>query len=89
MKHEKALRKLKTARGQIDAAIKMIEDERYCIDISKQLLATISLLKNAHSEILKKHIETCVKDATSSKDAEEINKKLEELEEVFDYLKKT
>ncbi|PNR97557.1 metal-sensing transcriptional repressor [Petrotoga olearia] len=89
MKHEKALRKLKTARGQIDAAIKMIEDERYCIDISKQLLATISLLKNAHSEILKKHIETCVKDATSSKDAEEINVKLEELEEVFDYLKKT
>jgi DNA-binding FrmR family transcriptional regulator len=89
MKHEKALRKLKTARGQIDAAIKMIEGERYCIDISKQLLATISLLKNAHSEILKKHIETCVKDATSSKDAEEINKKLEELEEVFDYLKKT
>jgi len=89
MKHEKALRKLKTARGQIDAAIKMIEEERYCIDISKQLLATISLLKNAHSEILKKHIETCVKDATSSKDAEEINVKLEELEEVFDYLKKT
>ncbi|KUK80907.1 MAG: Uncharacterized protein XD96_1334 [Petrotoga mobilis] len=89
MKHEKALRKLKTARGQIDAAIKMLEEERYCIDISKQLLATISLLKNAHSEILKKHIETCVKDATSSKDAEEINVKLEELEEVFDYLKKT
>ncbi|POZ89628.1 metal-sensing transcriptional repressor [Petrotoga halophila] len=89
MKHEKALRKLKTARGQIDAAIKMIEEERYCIDISKQLLATISLLKNAHSEILKKHIETCVKDATSSKDTEEINIKLEELEEVFDYLKKT
>ncbi|POZ89312.1 MULTISPECIES: metal-sensing transcriptional repressor [Petrotoga] len=89
MKHEKALRKLKTARGQIDAAIKMIEEERYCIDISKQLLATISLLKNAHSEILKKHIETCVKDATSSNDAEEINVKLEELEEVFDYLKKT
>ncbi|MGY4686853.1 metal-sensing transcriptional repressor [Petrotoga sp. DB-2] len=89
MKHEKALRKLKTARGQIDAAIKMIEEERYCIDISKQLLATISLLKNAHSEILKKHIETCVKDAMSSKDPEEINIKLEELEEVFDYLKKT
>lgn len=89
MKHEKALRKLKTARGQIDAAIKMIENERYCIDISKQLLATISLLKNAHSELLKKHLETCVKDATTSKDQNEINQKLEELEEIFDYLKKT
>jgi len=89
MKHEKVLRKLKTARGQIDAAIKMIEEERYCIDISKQLLATISLLKNANSEILKKHLETCVKDATTSKDPEEVDVKLQELEEVFDYLKKT
>ena len=39
MSNEKVLLRLKTARGQIDAVIKMIEDERYCIDISNQLLA--------------------------------------------------
>ncbi|PNR94583.1 metal-sensing transcriptional repressor [Petrotoga sp. 9PWA.NaAc.5.4] len=89
MKHEKALRKLKTAKGQIEATIKMIEEERYCIDISKQLLATISLLKNAHSDILTKHIETCVKEATSSNDQNLISQKLEELEEVIGYLNKT
>lgn len=88
MKHQKALNKLKTAKGQLEAAIKMVEEERYCIDISKQLLATISLLKNAHIDILKKHIETCLKEAISSQDQEEINIKLKELEEVIKYLNK-
>ncbi|HOB15488.1 MAG TPA: metal-sensing transcriptional repressor [Defluviitoga sp.] len=88
MKHQKALNKLKTAKGQLEAAIKMVEEERYCIDISKQLLATISLLKNAHTDILKKHIETCLKEAISSQDQEEINIKLKELEEVIKYLNK-
>ena len=50
MSNEKVLLRLKTARGQIDAVIKMIEDERYCIDISNQLLAIQSLIKNAINE---------------------------------------
>ena len=50
MSNEKVLLRLKTARGQIDAVIKMIEDDRYCIDISNQLLAIQSLIKNAINE---------------------------------------
>ena len=49
MSNEKVLLRLKTARGQIDAVIKMIEDERYCIDISNQLLSIQSLIKNANN----------------------------------------
>ena len=41
----KAANKLKTARGQIDGIIKMIEDDRYCVDISTQILSAIGLLK--------------------------------------------
>jgi Uncharacterized protein conserved in bacteria len=44
---EIALRKLKTARGQIDGIIKMIESDRYCVDISTQILSTIALLKKS------------------------------------------
>ncbi|NMB36080.1 MAG: metal-sensing transcriptional repressor, partial [Firmicutes bacterium] len=36
---ELTLRKLKTVRGQIEGLIKMVEDDRYCIDISNQLMA--------------------------------------------------
>ena len=38
---KKALQSLKTARGQIEGIIKMIEDDRYCIDISNQIWNTV------------------------------------------------
>ncbi|WP_240739491.1 metal-sensing transcriptional repressor [Marinitoga lauensis] len=89
MKHKKSLNVLKTARGQVEAVIKMIEDNRYCIDISKQILASISLLKKANSQILKEHLETCVRSAAYSKEPDEIETKIKELEEVIEYINKT
>jgi len=53
---KKALQLLKTARGQIDGIIKMIEEGRYCIDISNQILASQALLKKSNLEILKGHL---------------------------------
>lgn len=58
-----ALKKLKTVRGQVDGIIRMIEDDRYCVDISVQLLSTIGLLKKANIDVLNAHIRTCVADA--------------------------
>ena len=57
---KKALNKLKTARGQIDGIIKMLEDERYCVDISTQILSVIGLLKKANIDVLNDHIRSCV-----------------------------
>lgn len=54
---------LKTAKGQTDAVLKMIEDERYCIDISNQIMAVTSLLRKANLLILEQHINHCVKEA--------------------------
>ena len=45
--HAKILRLLKTARGQLDGIVKMVEEDRYCIDISTQVMATEALLKRA------------------------------------------
>ncbi len=59
----KAIQALKTSRGQIDGIIKMIEDGRYCIDISNQIVAAQALLKKANMLILKQHMNHCVKDA--------------------------
>ena len=55
----KASRKLKTARGQIDGIIKMIESDRYCVDISTQILSVIGLLKKANIDVLNSHIRSC------------------------------
>ena len=62
----KALDTLKTARGQIDGIIKMIEEDRYCIDVSKQILSAVALLKKANITILRQHMNTCVTDAVES-----------------------
>ncbi len=60
---QEAVALLKTARGQIDAILRMVEEDRYCIDVSKQVHASIALLKKANIVILKQHMNTCVKDA--------------------------
>ncbi len=59
----KTLRLLKTVRGQIDGLIKMVEQDRYCIDISNQILASQSILKKINLEILKGHFEHCIKES--------------------------
>ena len=56
-------RLLKTARGQLDGILKMVENDRYCIDISNQILATESILKRANREIIRAHMQGCVKEA--------------------------
>lgn len=58
---------VKTARGQIDAVLRMIEEDRYCIDVSKQVHAAIALLKKANVVILRKHMNTCVKEAVTAR----------------------
>ena len=45
-------RLLKTARGQIDGLLKMVEEDRYCSDISNQLLAVEALIRKANREVL-------------------------------------
>lgn len=75
------LKLLKTSKGQIEGIIKMIEDERYCIDVSKQILSAQALLKKANHSILQNHIETCVRYAFESGNEEE---KIKEVIEILD-----
>ena len=54
---------LKTAKGQLEGIIKMVEEDRYCCDISNQLLATSSIILKVNQTVLRAHIENCLKDA--------------------------
>ena len=80
---EKVVRLLRTARGQLDGILKMVEEDRYCIDISNQLLATQSVLGKANREVLKAHVDCCVREAVESGDAEQ---KLQEISALLDKL---
>lgn len=80
---KKVTRLLKTARGQIDGILKMIEEDRYCIDISTQLMAVTSVLKRANKEVLTAHLKSCVAHANSQ---EEIDQKVDEFIRTMDKL---
>ncbi len=78
----KTVRLLKTARGQIDGIIKMIEENRYCIDISNQIMASQAILARVNKEVLHAHISHCVMEANG----EDKKVKLDEIAQVLDKL---
>lgn len=80
---KKALQALKTSKGQIEGIINMIEDGRYCIDISNQIIAAQALLKKANMLILKQHMNHCVKAAFLQDNGEQ---KVDEIMNVLDKL---
>ena len=86
--HKSVTRMLKTARGQIDGILRMVEEDRYCVDISTQLMATQALLARINADVLKAHIEGCVASAIKSGDEELKAAKLAEIERVVDKLSK-
>lgn len=79
------LRLLKTARGQVDGIIKMVEEDQYCMDISHQLLAAQAVLKKAGVQVLTAHLQSCVQEAIRTGDTEE---KIQELTILIDKLLK-
>lgn len=81
----KVTRLLKTARGQIDGILNMIEEDRYCVDISNQIMATEAIMRKVNKEVLHAHIDCCVKEAVEAGDPGE---KLGEIRTIIDKLSK-
>ena len=58
----------------------MIDEDRYCLDVSDQLMATRALLKKTNNLILKNHIDNCVKNAIIEGDEETVDEIIKVLE---------
>lgn len=68
---DKINRLLKTARGQIDGRLRMVVEDRYCIDLSNQLLVTGVVLRTANREVLRAHMHGCLEGALEEGNADE------------------
>lgn len=79
---KKIMRYLKTSKGQIEGIMRMVDEDRYCVDISTQVLAVQAILKKANHEILKAHIDGCIKTAFMNEDQEE--EKIDEVMKILD-----
>ncbi|MGI6141173.1 MAG: metal-sensing transcriptional repressor [Caldicoprobacterales bacterium] len=78
---KQVLNLLKTARGQTEGIIRMVEDDRYCVDISKQILSVQALLKKANLKVIDQHIRHCVYEAFIEGNSDE---KINEVMELID-----
>lgn len=87
-KQQSSLNRLKRIEGQVRGIARMIEEDRYCIDILHQMQAVKSAIARVESEILKDHAAHCVEGAIVSGDAEDQREKISELVDLFDKLKR-
>jgi DNA-binding FrmR family transcriptional regulator len=71
--------RLNRIAGQVQGVAKMIEDDRYCMDILHQIQAIKSALAKVESQVLKDHAACCVNEAIASGDEAEQRQKFEEL----------
>ncbi len=81
---KKVLRLLKTARGQLDGILRMVEDDRYCMDISQQLMAADAMVRGVNKEFLTAHLKHCVENAESDRErGEKIDELVAALEKIL------
>jgi CsoR family transcriptional regulator, copper-sensing transcriptional repressor len=78
-KKDKLLKRLARAEGQVRGVARMVEEDRYCIDILTQLAAADTALENVALEILGDHVTHCVAGALTSGDEAEAATKIDEL----------
>jgi len=81
---DSTIRRLRKIEGQVRGLIRMIEDDRYCIDILHQVNAVKAALTRAESEILREHAASCVEQAIDSGDPEVQRRKFSELIKLFE-----
>jgi len=80
---EKEIARMKRIEGQARGIRKMMEEERYCIDILQQMSAIEAAIRAAKSKVLSIHAERCVEDALQSGNMAEQRQKFGELVELF------
>ena len=72
-------KRLSRIEGQVRGLSKMVEEERYCIDIVTQISAVRAALRRVEEEVLKDHVSHCVEHAIASGDKSDQRKKIAEL----------
>lgn len=77
------LKRLNRIEGQVRGLSRMVEEDRYCIDIVTQVTAVRAALRRAEEEILRDHVSHCVEHAITSGSKNEQRKKISEIIDVL------
>lgn len=75
--------RLKKIIGQVGGVQRMVQQDRYCVDVLLQVSAARAALERVGQIVLCSHVETCVTGVVASKNEREIRKKIDELMDVL------
>lgn len=78
-----SLRRLKRIEGQVRGVARMVEQDRYCIDVVTQIGAVRAALRKVEEEVLRDHVGHCVEGAIASGNKNQQRRKIAELMDVF------
>ncbi len=81
--HSAEINRINRLIGQLEGIQKMIQDNKYCVDILNQTKAVSSALKGLEASILERHLEHCLKKASRSENSAHLDEHIEELMEIF------
>jgi len=81
------VKRLNRIEGQVRGIARMVEDDRYCIDVMTQISAVQAALKRVADEVLKDHVAHCVEHAIASGDTVSQREKITELMDVLGRLR--
>ena len=84
MKHDDALHRLKNVEGHLRGIQRMIEEDKYCIDVIRQIHAAQAALNKASSIILEEHLNSCLISAVRGDDPNDRERVLQEITDIFD-----
>ena len=73
------LKRLKRIEGQVRGLARMVEEDRYCIDVVTQISAVRAALRRLEEEVLREHVASCVEHAIASGNKADQRRKIEEL----------
>jgi DNA-binding FrmR family transcriptional regulator len=77
------LKRLGRIEGQVRGISRMVEEDRYCIDVITQIAAVRAALRRVEEEVLRDHVAHCVEEAIRSGNADEQRRKVAELMQVL------
>ena len=80
---EQAEKRIRRIAGQVAGIERMIDADRYCVDILLQVAAVRAALDGMGKLLLRSHVETCVSDAIASGRPKDRKEKISELMEIF------
>jgi DNA-binding FrmR family transcriptional regulator len=81
---QKMQTRLRRVAGQIGGIQRMVDDDRYCVDVLLQIAAARAALDRVGKILLGSHVKTCVSDALRGDDRADRDQKIDELLEVFE-----